>query len=344
MPDGAYPFVQAKYCTRTNGRTIKYIVIHDMEVNEDSLTSAEGVANMFAGANSPRASDHYAIDQDSIVQSVEDHDVAYGAPGVNNNGLHFEHAGFARQSREEWLDEGSLRILHRSAELTRRKAIENGIPLVHVGPDEINAGIPGFIGHIDATNAFGTAGGHWDPGPEFPWDVYMELVGGSTSPYITPPPAEVAQGTRMLRLTTPHMQGQDVADWQKVVGPFAGMPGLRVDGDFGAMTKQATVTFQQKNGLTADGIVGPVTRQKMGDAIAYVTGLAGSSANANRATLRLTRPYTKSADVQYLQGRLGITADGTFGPQTDGAVRDFQGSHGLTVDGIVGPITWAAIG
>jgi cell wall-associated NlpC family hydrolase len=48
--------------------------------------------------------------------------------------------------------------------------------------------------------------------------------------------------------------------------------------------------------------------------------------------------------VKQLQAKLGISADGAFGPQTDRAVRAFQRSHGLPVTGLVGPLTRAALG
>lgn len=38
-----------------------------------------------------------------------------------------------------------------------------------------------------------------------------------------------------------------------------------------------------------------------------------------------------------------VAVDGTFGPITAYAVRDFQRSKGLSIDGIVGPVTWGAL-
>lgn len=49
--------------------------------------------------------------------------------------------------------------------------------------------------------------------------------------------------------------------------------------------------------------------------------------------------------AQYLLRSHGhsISADGAFGPLTEGAVRSFQQSKGFTVDGIVGPQTWGGL-
>ncbi|GKY88483.1 peptidoglycan-binding domain-containing protein [Sinisalibacter aestuarii] len=52
----------------------------------------------------------------------------------------------------------------------------------------------------------------------------------------------------------------------------------------------------------------------------------------------------KGAPVKRLQERLGITADGDFGPGTEKAVKDFQKANGLAVDGIAGPDTFTAMG
>jgi murein DD-endopeptidase MepM/ murein hydrolase activator NlpD len=53
---------------------------------------------------------------------------------------------------------------------------------------------------------------------------------------------------------------------------------------------------------------------------------------------------SKGPDVVYLQQKIGVTADGDFGPKTKAAVVAFQTSKGLVADGIVGPKTWKAIG
>lgn len=168
-------FVQAKNYTKAARKKIDLIVIHDMEYPERP-NGAEWCADFFAGANAPKASAHYCVDNDSIVQCVKDEDVAWHAPGANNNGIGIEHAGYASQSREQWTDDYSMAELRVSAQLTAALAKKYDIPIVKLSPEELNAGARGFCGHVDATNAFSGGKGHTDPGPNFPWDLYIDLV------------------------------------------------------------------------------------------------------------------------------------------------------------------------
>lgn len=65
-----------------------------------------------------------------------------------------------------------------------------------------------------------------------------------------------------------------------------------------------------------------------------------SGGTAGRVTLR----RGMSGDlVKQLQQKLGLEADGTFGPGTEAAMRAFQRKHGLTPDGIVGPKSWTLL-
>jgi len=52
----------------------------------------------------------------------------------------------------------------------------------------------------------------------------------------------------------------------------------------------------------------------------------------------------KGVPVKRLQEKLGIAADGDFGPGTEKAVNDYQAANGLAVDGIAGPDTFTHMG
>lgn len=71
-----------------------------------------------------------------------------------------------------------------------------------------------------------------------------------------------------------------------------------------------------------------------------IGGVTGTPTSV-RPTIKLG---STGADVRYLQQRIGVGADGIFGPLTRRAVINFQKSHGLVADGVVGPKTWKVIG
>jgi len=110
------------------------------------------------------------------------------------------------------------------------------------------------------------------------------------------------------------------------------------DGSFGPKTEVAVKAFQKSRGLTADGIVGPKTWAALNKP---------ASSGGSGPTLR---EGAKGEPVRALQQRLNTlgfnagTADGSFGPKTEAAVKAFQRAKGLTADGVVGPKTWDKLG
>ena len=168
-------FIQARNYTKASRTAIDLIVIHTME-SPDKPGTAENVAAWFAGPSAPMASAHYCVDQDSVVQTVHDHDVAWHAPGANSNGIGIEHAGYAKRTHAEWAAPSVLAMLELSAALSATLCARWDIPVVRLSPDDLKAKKRGLCGHIDCTNAFSKGKGHWDPGPAFPWDWYLERV------------------------------------------------------------------------------------------------------------------------------------------------------------------------
>jgi putative chitinase len=57
----------------------------------------------------------------------------------------------------------------------------------------------------------------------------------------------------------------------------------------------------------------------------------------------LLKNGSKGDDVKKLQEKLGLTADGDFGPGTEAKVKAWQTANGLTADGIVGDGTWGKL-
>ncbi len=55
----------------------------------------------------------------------------------------------------------------------------------------------------------------------------------------------------------------------------------------------------------------------------------------------LLKVGSKGNEVKQLQEKLGLTADGSFGPGTEKAVKAWQTANGLKADGLVGDGTWS---
>lgn len=123
----------------------------------------------------------------------------------------------------------------------------------------------------------------------------------------------------------------------------------RIDGRFTSETTQAVKAFQQANGLTADGIAGSGTQNKLnsGNAVVSQSGTVAETeentgSGSSTGTLSTLRYGDRSDEVRVLQqylsdlGYLSTSPDGQFGSGTERAVKLFQEANGLTADGIAG--------
>lgn len=173
-------YIQAAgYTVGRGGFSPIWIVVHDMEAGEHS-GRAESTALYFANPGDGRnVSAHYCVDNDSVVQCVRLKDTAWtvgNQPG-NQRGINWELAGFARQTRAEWLDAFGVAMFHQMAPIVRADAAKYNIPLVRRSVAELRAFKPGVTSHNDLREAFNVTT-HTDPGPAFPWDVFLSIMNG----------------------------------------------------------------------------------------------------------------------------------------------------------------------
>lgn len=119
--------------------------------------------------------------------------------------------------------------------------------------------------------------------------------------------------------------------------------GFSVDSDesayFDERLEIAVRAFQSARGLTADGIIGPLTLGRLEEALWALGDRTLSFTPGN---------LMQGDDVVSLQQRLTTLGfdcgkvDGIFGKRTDGALREFQKSVGLVADGIAANQTFEA--
>lgn len=176
-----WPRVQARHYSKTPAgtrRTVRVIVIHAMEAPEGPQT-AENVARWFAqqpaDTKNP-SSVHINVDSDSIVQSVLDNDMAYGAAGANPVAIHVELAGYARQTLREWMDPYGIQLLNRAADAVAQYCLKYEIPPARLTDTGLASPLArGIVGHDQVTRVFKRST-HTDPGPSFPWSYFVAAV------------------------------------------------------------------------------------------------------------------------------------------------------------------------
>jgi hypothetical protein len=161
------------------------VVIHDSESGDGSsatlvsiLKSPGNIPSKHGGMYGPG---YHAITdgKGGYVQLANSSAGTYSAGSpANTTFWHVCIPGFAKQTREEWQDELSMAHIKGVAKFVYEKWIEDGKSwgLSFVFADQLVKGIKGYTSHYQVSLAWHNSD-HYDPGPNFPWDVLEQEIG-----------------------------------------------------------------------------------------------------------------------------------------------------------------------
>jgi len=122
-------------------------------------------------------------------------------------------------------------------------------------------------------------------------------------------------------------RGEAVRALQRALG------GLAADGSFGPRTRAVLAAWQKSQGLAPNGVADRGVWDRLEARDRPLSGY--------RSTV--LRRGSSGPAVVALQRALGISADGSFGPMTEAAVKNAQGRANLARTGVVAALTWQAI-
>ena len=122
-----------------------------------------------------------------------------------------------------------------------------------------------------------------------------------------------------------------------------------VDGKYGDHMSDAVRRFQRQFGLSADGILGSNTWNRIitvhaaltsGNPTPVTTPYPGTvlSTGSSGDSVRFVQSYLNA-----VAGRAFLTVDGIYGQNVTRAVSSFQAANSLKVDGKVGSGTWSVL-
>jgi len=132
-------------------------------------------------------------------------------------------------------------------------------------------------------------------------------------------------------------------------GKYSSLTRLTVDGKFGQATQSTVIQYQRLKGLSADGIIGPMTWNSI---VADYNSLTpvdpdvylGSPLRPGDSGRQVMNMQTRLNNIQPVYTAINYqSADGRYGTNMTNAVRRFQGQFGLKTDGIIGQQTWNKI-
>lgn len=146
-------------------------------------TPAENVANY--QINTETGSYHVLVDNttndniNSLRENTDDWMTWSAGPKGNQIALHLSFVAYSRCTRDEWL--AADRMLNEGADAVAYWVRRYGFPVAKINAADLLAGRRGIFGHADVSAAWHEVD-HTDPGPNFPWDVFLAKVRARLNP------------------------------------------------------------------------------------------------------------------------------------------------------------------
>ncbi|MCA1695660.1 MAG: N-acetylmuramoyl-L-alanine amidase [Actinobacteria bacterium] len=233
------------------GTPISLIVLHTAE----GATTAAGLEH-YLDQPGVEASYHKMCDDTTTITYLPDEVASWSVLSGNNRSLNVCVTGFAKWPTSEWLAHDGM--LHRAATVARDWCAGHHIPAVKLSPAGVGADQWGICGHWDWT--IGKRDGtHTDPGPNFPWDVFISYVnqGG--------PPIPPGPGPDSIPTMTYGERSDNVLRLQRfMTSHFASYNQYEPTGLYWTKTRDGIAEFQRRTGIDANGVmVGPRTKLQL---------------------------------------------------------------------------------
>lgn len=150
----------------------RLIIIHSLEA-----PARKGLAYDLATGwiQTAGVSPHAMTDPGETVDLLSEDTVGWHCGNGNQEGVGFEHTGYAAWSFEQWTTGDAFAAVRLGAKRAAEAAKRHDIPLRWLSLSQIRNGERGFCTHADISATLGGTN-HTDPGPGFPYAIFMQMV------------------------------------------------------------------------------------------------------------------------------------------------------------------------